>query len=424
VVDLSTFDGERGGSKLRILVVSQDFPWPPTYGSRLRLVQVLEVAASLGDTDLFSLVQIPGPDDAHAVPDDLPLKRWATGQRPLPDYSAARRARFVASRGLPIEVIVAESKPMREQFEQWADSRYDVVWFSKGPTYHLLGRPRLGPTIVDLDDLEDQKITARLVAMRKDGHRGHLDGSLLYVGALAQARLNARKWRSFQQAIAREVECVVLCSELDVKRFGSNNALVVPNGFEVPERPAGRVEVSQPPTILLQGSMRYAPNADAARWLVGTIAPNIRKQIPDVQIRLVGDPDGTVIRLNNPPSVTVTGSVPSMQPELERADLIAVPLRYGSGTRVKILEGFAHRIPVVSTTIGAEGLNLESGRHLLTADEPEAFAQACVRLLQDVELRKKLVDAAYREFEEHHHWGFARDRIKDALLETARTGEQ
>jgi glycosyltransferase involved in cell wall biosynthesis len=410
---------------LRILVVAQDFPWPPTYGSRLRLVQVLEVAASLGDTDLFSLVQDAGPNGhvVHAVPDDLPLKRWATGLRPLPNYSLARRARFVASPGMPIEVIVAESKPMREQFEQWVDSRYDVVWFSKGPTYHLLGRPRLGPTIVDLDDLEDQKINARLVAMRQDGHRGHLDGSLMYLGALAQARLNARKWKSFQQSIAREVACVVLCSQLDVKRFGSNNAVVVPNGFEVPERPAGRVQVGRPPTIILQGSMRYAPNADAARWLVGTIAPIIRKQVPDVQIRLVGDPDGTVMGLDDPPSVTVTGIVPSMQPELERADLAVVPLRYGSGTRVKILEGFANRIPVVSTTIGAEGLNVESGRHLLIADEPDTFAQACVRLLQDIELRKKLVDAAYSEFEEHHHWGFARDHIRDAMVETARSGE-
>lgn len=406
---------------MKILVVAQDFPWPPTYGSRLRLVQVLEVAASLGDTDLFSLVNDPGPE-GHTVPADLALKRWGTALRALPNYSPARRARFVASRGLPIEVIVAQSKPMREQFEKWVDTRYDVVWFSKGPTFDLLGRPHLGPTIVDLDDLEDQKIAARLVAMRRDGPKAHLDGSLMYVGALAQARLNARKWRIFQQRIARQVERVVLCSDLDVERFGHDNAVVVPNGFEIPDKPAGKIEVGLPSSILLQGSMRYAPNSDAARWLVTTIAPIIRGELPDVRVRLVGDPDSTVTGLHSPPSVTVTGRVPSMQPELELADLVAVPLRYGSGTRVKILEAFAHRIPVVSTTIGAEGLNVESGRHLLIADDPASFAAACVKLLEDTELRKRLVDEAYKEFEEHHHWGLARKRIKDALVETARSG--
>jgi polysaccharide biosynthesis protein PslH len=408
---------------LRILVVAQDFPWPPTYGSRLRLIQVLEVAASLGDTDLFSLVNDPGPE-GHAVPEDLPLKRWETALRALPNYSPARRARFVASPGTPIEVIVARSKSTRKHFEQWADPRYDVVWFSKGLTFELLGRPRLGPTIVDLDDLEDQKIAARLVAMKKDGHRGHRDGSLMYLGAVAQARLNARKWRSFQHGIARDVDRVVLCSKLDVERFGGDNALVVPNGFEIPETQAGKIEVGDPPTILLQGSMRYAPNADAARWLVTTIAPIIRSQLPEMQVRLVGDPDGTVVKLNNAPSITVTGRVPSMQPELERADLVAVPMRYGSGTRVKILEAFAHRIPVVSTTMGAEGLNIESGKHLLIADEPDSFAKACIRLLQDTEPRRTLVDAAYQEFEEHHQWGLARARIKDAFVETARSGER
>ena len=162
----------------------------------LRLVQVLEVAASLGETDLFSLVNDPGPE-GHSVPESLPLKRWGTALRALPNYSPARRARFVASPATPIEVIVAQSKAMRQQFNEWVDSRYDVVWFSKGPTYHLLGRPDLGPTIVDLDDLEDQKIAARLVAMRRDGPKAHIDGSIMYMGAIAQARSTNRSGEPF-----------------------------------------------------------------------------------------------------------------------------------------------------------------------------------------------------------------------------------
>ena len=167
--------------------------------------------------------------------------------------------------------------------------------------------------------------------------------------------------------------------------------------------------------------MRYAPNSDAARWLVKTIAPLIRADRPDVTVRLVGDPDNQVSKLDNPPLVSVAGRVPSMQPELEAADLVAVPLRYGSGTRVKILEAFAHRIPVVSTTIGAEGLNVRSGTHLLIADDPETFAKACVTLLEDTQLRKALTEAAHAEFLAHHHWGIARESIRDVFIETARS---
>ena len=107
-----------------------------------------------------------------------------------------------------------------------------------------------------------------------------------------------------------------------------------------------------------------------------------------------------VQRQHRPPAVTVVGTVPAMEPELARADVAVVPIRYGSGTRLKILESFAHRVPVVSTTIGAEGLEVVDGVHLLLADDPDAFAAACQRLLTEPDLRKRLVDAAeelYRE---------------------------
>jgi hypothetical protein len=240
-----------------------------------------------------------------------------------------------------------------------------------------------------------------------------------HAGVMSQATLNAHKWKTFQKKIARSVDRVALCSDLDVGRFRSRNAVIVPNGFDAPATPAGRIEVSRPPTILLQGSLRYGPNADAANWLVKAIIPHIRTRIPDVQVRLVGDPDGTVEKLHDPPAVTVAGRVPSMDPELALADIVAVPLRYGSGTRVKILESFANRIPVVSTTIGAEGLHVEAGRHLLIADDPVSFADACVRLLQEPELRATVAEFAHQEFLERHQWTVARDRIRALLLEAA-----
>ena len=116
--------------------------------------------------------------------------------------------------------------------------------------------------------------------------------------------------------------------------------------------------------MLLAGSFSYPPNADAAHYFVSNILPLIRRNRPDVTLRLVGEPTASVTALAGDPAVTVVGWVPDIEVELARADVAVVPLRYGSGTRVKILEAAAHRIPVVSTTIGAEGLGFEDGRHL------------------------------------------------------------
>jgi glycosyltransferase involved in cell wall biosynthesis len=154
--------------------------------------------------------------------------------------------------------------------------------------------------------------------------------------------------------------------------------------------------------VLLQGVLYYAPNTDAATWLATTIAPALRRLVPDAVVRLVGDTNPTVDALHDPPRVTVTGFVTDIAVELSGADLVAVPLRSGSGTRVKVLEAFAHRLPVVSTTLGAEGLGAEDGVHVLLADDADAFARACARVLTDAALRARMTAAAHALFLRDH----------------------
>ena len=210
--------------------------------------------------------------------------------------------------------------------------------------------------------------------------------------------MNAHRWRNLQQAVAAQVDRVVLCTDTDAHRTGFPNTVVLPNSYTRPDRAAGDSHPGpgHPPVVLLQGTLTYPPNMDAVEWLIGRVAPRLWAEWPQVEIRLVGNPAPGVQRWNRPPAVTVVGRVPDMEPELARADLAVVPLRVGSGTRIKILESFAHRIPVVSTTLGAEGLEVEDGVHLLMADDPDDFAAACGRLLSDIGLRKRLVDAAER----------------------------
>jgi glycosyltransferase involved in cell wall biosynthesis len=122
-----------------------------------------------------------------------------------------------------------------------------------------------------------------------------------------------------------------------------------------------------------------------------------------VSLRVVGaDPLRRVSLLARDPTVSIHANVPSIAPYYEDADLCIVPLRAGSGTRIKILEAFSFRRPVVSTRLGAEGLAVADGEQLLIADEPEAMARACVSLLKEQELRRRIVDSAYAWVMQHH----------------------
>jgi glycosyltransferase involved in cell wall biosynthesis len=173
--------------------------------------------------------------------------------------------------------------------------------------------------------------------------------------------------------------------------------------------------VGRPPSLLFQGTFDYGPNVDGAEWLTREIAPRIASLVPGTRIRLVGRTSAGVDRLNRPPDIAVVGPVPQMETELARADVAVVPLRYGSGTRIKIIESFAHRIPVVSTTAGAEGLGAIDGVHLLIADDADAFAASCRRLLTEPDLRHALVDAGEALYRRHFEPGVARDSIRSVI---------
>jgi glycosyltransferase involved in cell wall biosynthesis len=408
---------------MRILVVGENFPWPANGGGLIRLANTVEALAGLGDVDLFTLCDPRRTD--RSVPIGVDLSRMATTPYPEAARPLTWRASWVGRAGLPLEVAMRRFDPVpRAAFEAWVRGPYDVVWFSTPATFAWLGRPRLGPTVVDLVDLEDEKERQRTALLRAAGGPDGGRDRIRHAGAVAQSWMNARDWRTFQRSVSRQVDRVVLASPLDVDRSGLANATLVPNALRRPEPPLGRVDVAREPTILFQGSLNYAPNMDAADWLIRDIAPRIRTRLPGAGIRLVGRPTPGVERLHAPPSVTVVGRVAEMDPELELADLVVVPVRYGSGTRVKILEAFAHRIPVVSTTIGAEGLDVTDGLHLLIADDPDSFADRCERLLTDADLRRQVVDAAERLFEERYTFAAAQDRIRAVVHEVGGSGSE
>jgi len=159
--------------------------------------------------------------------------------------------------------------------------------------------------------------------------------------------------------------------------------------------------------ILTIGTLFYPPNADGVRWFMRQVYPLIRAQVPASSLTIVGPrppQDISQFAIRNSQFVTVTGYVPDLQPYLERAALMVVPVRAASGMRVRILEALARGIPIVTTTTGVEGIDAVHDEHLLIADEPEQFAAEVVRLLRDAELRRRLAINGRRLIEDKYDW--------------------
>ncbi|HEX3981505.1 MAG TPA: glycosyltransferase [Acidimicrobiales bacterium] len=411
---------------MRILYVANFFPWPAANGGLIRSSTAVEALAELGGVDLFALIDQrlhDGRGPEEDVPSGVAVSRVGAVPYPQIGPSLRWRAAWLAQGRAPMEIVMRRSDPApRTAFERWAADRYDLAWFATPGTFDWLGRPALGPTVVDLDGLEGSKERRRARTMRV-ASTGHGAGGVARRSlAAAQARLNARDWDSFQRSVARDVDRVLFCSTTEVTRSGLANAEAVTNTYPRPTRPLGRRHVGDPPTILFQGTFDYAPNVDAAEWLVDEIAPRIRALVPGARIRLVGRTTSGLDRLNRPPEATVVGRVPAMEPELARADLAVVPLRFGSGTRLKLLESFAHRIPVVSTTMGAEGLDVVDGVHLLLADDPDAMATAGERLLTDLDLRHRIVDAAEQRYLERYESSVAHESVRRLATDVSGAG--
>jgi glycosyltransferase involved in cell wall biosynthesis len=405
---------------VRSLLVAHNAPWPSVGGGLLRLAQVVEAVAAATDLDLFVLHDQQKSN--IALPPSVSVTRWKSVQYPRSAPQLRWRLEWAARRGIPLEVVMARAdRGPRLALQEWALPPYDVVWFSKPELYEWVGRPDLGPSVVDLMDLQDIKTGVRADLMAEHARASHhLGDSVRTRVAGYQARLNGSDWRRFQRSVATEVARVAVPSELDAARSNLPNVTVIPNTYPRPLRPAGDPTASRPPVLLFQGTLGYPPNIDGAQWLATAIAPHVRAAIPSTEVRLVGRPATDVVLLHQPGAVTVVGEVPSMEEELAKASVAVVPVRYGGGTRIKILESFAHRVPVVSTTLGAEGLDVEDGVHLLLADDPAAFAAATVHLLRDTRLRVRLTEAAEALYSERYDGRVADEAIRRLVRDVAR----
>jgi glycosyltransferase involved in cell wall biosynthesis len=229
-----------------------------------------------------------------------------------------------------------------------------------------------------------------------------------------------KRMLAYEQAAVKKFHHVIAVSEHDRKLMSAwvdpSWITVVPTGVDL-EQYAPDSSISEPDSLVLfVGAMDWEPNIDAVEYFCEEVWPLVLAKIPSARFRIVGrNPDRRVNSLTVK-SIEVTGRVPSVIHHLREAAVVVVPLRVGGGTRLKIYEAMAAGKAVVSTSVGAEGLDVHHGRDIVLADSPTKFAEAILALLRDRNLRKNYERAA-AELAARHSWQAVGKKF-EAVLET------
>jgi len=374
---------------VKILHVVPRIPFPADSGGTLRGLQLLRALDGAFEVTVLA-PDLPG-GDARGLRAEL-RGRVITAREPGAGAGWPLVELGGVLRGRPFGYTRYAGRNLRTVFRHLVlEQSVDLVHFDHLHAAQLLPDARaLAPrarTVMDAHNVEAQ-VADRLAEVS----RWPLS-AILRRQARAIARLETRT--------VQGLDAVLSCSALDaeaLRRAGAREVFLIGNGVELRQFPP---TLERRDTVAFVGSYDWRPNVDAAVVLAREIWPRIRKACPGLRLALIGRKPPPLVRGLAADDIDVTGRVDDVAPWLLRSFATAMPLRAGSGTRLKVLEAAAARVPIVATRLASEGLPFEDGTHLLHAETPEEFVAALLRLRREPVLASHLAEAAWGVAQEH-----------------------
>lgn len=239
--------------------------------------------------------------------------------------------------------------------------------------------------------------------------------------SLTRKKFYEREYRkTFQEEVAvfKKQDAIFSTSsrDRDIIQQHSENAqhFVIPNGVDTQYFQPRNIQ-PEPYSMVFTGAMGYVPNNDGIMFFLDKIFPKIKNKIPEAKVYVVGNNPPKMLLKKQSRDVIITGFVDDVRPWIDRASVYIVPLNMGSGTRLKVVEAMSMEKPIVSTSIGCEGIEVVNGEHLLVRDEPEAFAEAVVELMHNRALSNRLVENGRDLVKSKYDWNVIGEHIDDAL---------
>lgn len=396
---------------MRILFLSTWFPSPPDNGSKLRVYHLLRALARSHEVTLASFAFDTGrpsePGNVRAWCRDI----HTVQTNPFEVNRAGMLRTFLSPQPLASRPVPAMSQQLAAVSHTHA---FDAVVASTEvmATYAF----QMPPNTVRI--LEEHNSLTRWMHERYRGESGMLRG--------LRAWASWQKARRYEARLFPRFDLVTMVSEQDRDVYLANrpgfrdHLAVVPNGVDCAHNVPGLAQ-PQPAALVYNGALTYSANYDAMRWFLAEVYPHVRQAVPNVSLTITGSTQGVALTgLALDDTVRLTGFVPDVRLPVAGAAVCVVPIRRGGGTRLKILEAMALGTPVVATTKGAEGLNVQPGEHLVIAEDPIDFAAQAVRLLRDESERQRLAANARRLVETTYDWTQIGGRFVSLVEEAAR----
>ena len=394
---------------MRFLMITNTLPYPPIAGHPIRNLNLLKRIAQKNEVWLLALM------DEDQFPVDLgPLKDICQEVILIPfgEFSALARplqAIQFLLQGTPPELRLYETKGMIDALRDLTHRvEFDIIQFEDSYMAHYqeyLPAGWQGKRILTFID----------IAYRQYDRIYRIETKIL---RKLRLWLYSRMMYNWEPQYAGNFDLSVTMSDIDrdllLSRNSSLNITTIPNGVDTHEFQPLPMPVDGSNNLVYVGNMSYRPNADAVTYFCEEILPLIHQKIPNVQFWIVGNqPLPEVYELQNE-FVHVTGRVEDVQPFYQKSSVCVIPLRAGSGTRLKILEAMALGRPIVSTSVGAEGIDITDGDNILIGDDPQTFASHIVHLLQDQATWQRITTQARQFAVDNYDW----DSITDKLLKT------
>lgn len=400
-------------NKPRLIVVSPTFPHPLVSGGKIRVYNILKHLSQRFSITLLSLAE--PEDDSRNNRDALKfLERLVIV--PINQNKIAQLMRLIGNwhrwlLGTPAEILVKRSTKMSKALERLLSSnKYDAVQieYAQGMQYLPIVKSFGVPSLVVSHDVSfiSQQRKAKVC---KGIHRWFW-------------RAESHRMRSYEQREWRNFERIVAMSEIDrshiLKLIPGAEVDIVPNGVDIVKFSIQSED--KIPTLVFVGWMRHMPNRDGLAWFLDTIWPIIREKHLTVQFQIIGRglPKKLIKRVDSDVRIKYLGYIEDIQSFVGKAWISVVPIRIGSGSRLKILESLALGTPVVSTTVGCEGIPFRNGKEICIADKPDKFARTVIQLLADKEERMQLSSNGRKLVEKHYDWERIGMLAADSVLKT------
>ncbi|MBN1419568.1 MAG: glycosyltransferase [Planctomycetes bacterium] len=399
---------------MRILAIDEEVGIPPDTGKKLRSFHLLRETAHLHE--ITCIAYADAATDAEAI---RAYESAGIRVAPVPRVTVRKRGAgllFSFARNLlqraPFSAAAYDTPRFRDAVRRaGSDGGFDLLHCELTTFAHLAREAAGMPLVIDAHNVE------AILLERMAGVAGNPLKKIA-------VRMQARKMDRFEREHYPAFDLVCCVSDIDraalLERYGLAHVEVVANGVDIDAlRP--RDEPPRPGSLLFTGSLDWRPNQDALAFFLEKVFPILRARDASLTFTAAGrrPPEWLRSRIAGTPGAALLADVPDMREPLARAAVVVVPLRIGGGSRLKILDAFAMGKAVVSTTLGAEGLEVVDGEHIVLADEPAAFADAVLAVLRDGERAASLGRAGRALAEARYSWRAIGRRLSDLWIRTA-----